>query len=141
MLLGLGLSVWQIGAYPLADGDAEALGVLLGFRLASAVEDPIALGTPFLFGVPPFSYLLTAIEAHMLPVSEFMWRLPYAMAGAMQMPLVLLLTERFFGRRTAAFAGVLMLGTALFALNRTSGSSLTSIQTSGISWPPLRSPQ
>jgi hypothetical protein len=125
MLLWLGLSLWQIGVYPLTDGDAEARGILLGFRLASAVDDPVALGTPFLYGVPPFSYLLAAISAHMLPAVEFMWRLPYALVGAMQMPLILLLTERFFGRRSSAFAGVLMLGTGLFALNRlTTGDSV-----------------
>ena len=118
MLLWLGLSLWQIGAYPLVDGNAEARGILMGFRLASAVDAPVALGTPFLYGVPPFSYLLTAIGAHMLPAGEFMWRLPYALVGAIQMPLLLLLTERFFGRRASAFAGVLMLGTGLFALNR-----------------------
>ncbi len=110
--------MWQIGAYPLTDGNAEARGILLGFRLASGIDDPVALGAPFLSGAAPLSYLLTVVGAHMLPAGEFMWRLPYALVGAIQMPVLLLLAERFFGRRAAAFAGMLLIGSGLFAINR-----------------------
>lgn len=118
MLLWLLLSLWQIGAFPLAEGDDEALGVLMGFRLASASEDPMALGSPFVQGRPPLSYLPTTLGAHLLPVSDFTLRLPYALIGALQMPLLLALAGRAFGRRAAAFAGLMLLGTGLFALNR-----------------------
>ena len=104
MLLWLALSIWQISAYPVADGNAEARGLLMGFRLATAIDDGVALGTPFLYGVPPLSYLLTTLGAHMLPVGEFMWRLPYALVGAAHMPLLLFLTGKAFGQRAAVFA-------------------------------------
>ena len=118
MLLWLLLSLWQIGAYPLTEGDDEALGVLMGFRLASVFDNPIAFGSPFIQGRPPLSYLPTTIGAHLFPVNEFTLRLPYALIGALQMPLLLALTNRAFGRRAAAFAGVMLLGTGLFAINR-----------------------
>jgi 4-amino-4-deoxy-L-arabinose transferase-like glycosyltransferase len=90
----------------------------MGFRLASAFEDPIAFGLPFAHSRPLFSYLPTTIRAHLLPVNEFTLRLPYALIGALQMPLLLLLTIRAFGRRAVGFAGVMLLGTGLFAINR-----------------------
>lgn len=118
MLLWLLLSQWQIGVYPLVDGDDEALSVLAGFRLASAFEDPIAFGSAFVHGWPSLSYLPTALGAHLFPVNDFTLRLPYALIGALQMPLLLALASRAFGRRAAAFAGLMLLGTGLFAINR-----------------------
>ncbi len=118
ILLWLLLSLWQIGGFPLAEGNDEALGVLMGFRLASAVDDPTAIGSPFVQGMPPFSYLPGVLGAHLLPVNEFTLRLPFALVGAALMPLLLALVSRAFGRRAAAFAGLLLLGTGLFAINR-----------------------
>lgn len=112
------LSLWQIGAYPLTNDDAEAFGVLRGFRLASVFEDTSAAGSVFSDGWSLLAYLPTAIGAHMLPVNDFTLRLPYALVGAMQMPLLLAMTGRVFGRRAAAFAGLMLLGTGLFAINR-----------------------
>lgn len=118
MLLWLLLSLWQIGAFPLAEGDDEAAGVLLGFRLASAFDEPSTFWSPFVQGRPLFSYLPSVLGAHLLPVNEFTLRLPYALVGALQMPLLLLITSRIFGKRAAAIAGLMLLGSGLFAINR-----------------------
>ncbi len=123
MLLWLLLSLWQIGAFPVADGEDEAITILMGFRLASFVDDPLALGSPIVQGQLPLSYLPSVLGAHLLPVSEFTLRLPYALIGATQMPLLLALSSRVFGRRAAALAGLMLLGTGLFAVNRLAGGA------------------
>ncbi len=125
MLLWLLLSLWQIGAFPLAESSDEAANVLLGFRLAWFVDDPVAIASPFTQGGPLFSYLPSVFGAHLLPVSEFTMRLPYALVGAAQMPLLLALTSMVFGRKAAAIAGLMLLGSGLFAINRlTLGTSV-----------------
>lgn len=118
MLLWLLLSLWQIGAFPLTESESEAANVIFGFRLASAFEDPVAFGSVFIQGQLPLSYLPSALGAHLLPVNDFTLRLPYALVGAMQMPLLLALTSQVFGRRAAALAGLMLLGTGLFVINR-----------------------
>lgn len=118
MLAWLLLSLWQLGGFPLA---GEASYVITGFRFASSTDDPLALGTLLVGQHLPLSYLPSALGAHMLPVSDFTMRLPYALIGAAQMPLLLAIANRSFGARAAGFAGIVLLGTGLFGLNRVPG--------------------
>ncbi len=135
MLLWLMLSLWQVNVLPLAGSDEEAATVLAGFRLASAIDEPLAVGSLFLQEQMPLSYLPSAIGAHLLDVNEFTLRLPYALIGALQMPLLLALTLRLFGRRAAVFAGLMLLGTGLFAINRLAfGAGMFGVLELGGAW-------
>lgn len=116
MLSWLLLSLWEIGS-PFLESE-ESLNVLSGFILASSVDEPNALISPLFQGQFLLSYLPSALGAHLLPVNDFTLRLPYALIGAAQMPLLLGLVNRSFGKQAALFAGLLLLGTGFFAVNR-----------------------
>ncbi len=132
VLFWLALSLWQIGAFPIT-GATEAIALLSGLRLATVVDDPAAIVSPVFQERGPLSYLPTAIGAHLFPANEFGMRLPYALMGAAQMPLLIALASRSLGKNASVFAAAILLGTGLFAVNRlASGTSVfTTLELTG----------
>ena len=69
---------------------------------------------------PPLTYLFAVQFLWILPLNEFTLRLPYALFGIFQLPLVFKTSEMLFGRRVAVVAMAIFACSGMFAINRLS---------------------
>ena len=97
--LWVSVNLYAAGSFEFSEGEDEITNVLHAMRIADFYREPVSLGSLLVQERPPLSYLFAVPFLWVLPVNEFTLRLPHALFGILQLPIVFGIANALFGKR------------------------------------------